>query len=164
MSSLYPQTQCRSDLLASHIPPPIPKRVHPRTSLQSPYSQRFERSTPKRNQCANEVSIPASTLEHYSIKRTHRYNECYLRNGDPIAWGYHQRRSSSRKCADPAVSAIHRTCAEELIGIIESLIGRLERLDLDDHIDWEALVCNFVCEYNALLNVIADPMRYAPAG
>lgn len=137
---ITPPPPLHMELPAGHSTPT--KRVHPRTSLQSPYSQRFERSVPTRTQCANETLSPASTIEHYAIKRTpsHRQRSCSLPDRDLVAWGYCQRRPASRASEDPAVAAIRRTYAEELNVVLETLIRRLEQLNIEDHAIWEDAV------------------------
>lgn len=135
-------------------PPPLPyvplpessstpsKRVHPRTSLQSPYSQRFQRPVSKRDPCDTESTAPASTLEHYAIRRTTSQGNLRqsLPDRDTVAWGYCRRRSASRTCQDPAEAAIRLTRAQEFNIVIENLVHRLERLELKDT-QREDLVC-----------------------
>lgn len=131
---------------ASPAEPSTPsRRVHPRTSLQSPYSQRFDRTVPKRNTCANEVLSPASTLEHYAIKQpaSRRHSTSSLPDRDTIAWGYCQRRACSLKvdAKDANEAAIRLSEAEKLKTDVEGLVSRLEQLRIEDCALWEDVVC-----------------------
>lgn len=115
------------DLTSGHT---TPKRVLPRTLQYSPYSERLIRLTPKTKK--TEETLPQSRpdpIYEHSVCSPHRY---------PLP--RYQKRPAPQTREDPAVSAIRNTYAEEVNISIPYLIGRMERLSLEDCMVWEDVV------------------------
>ncbi|KAI0683333.1 hypothetical protein BC835DRAFT_750543 [Cytidiella melzeri] len=143
MSTCTPTTPGRrayQGLAAGHTSPS--KRVHPRTSLHSPYSAHLTRAT-LRQSCKYKHSLPPLSSYDGPISSVHQAPPC---SPQRFPLPRYQKRPISQTREDPAVSAIRSTHAEETKGLITILTRRLEQLSIEDHAVWEDLIMHDVCQ------------------